>query len=277
MRRVKEISGKYVEGKYPGKEIIENYAVFLKSLLEVTDSSSFLKKVSDEKDELIGQRQKVEPVISFFTSKQVEIFRRLSKQIENFRRNAPFLSANAKSDVNEIEGILASDEPYSLIKLLPPLESRVGASLDNSLSELKPVVQDKLVLAKEDLERELAGHDNFTDEFKRSVIDTFNDVETNIFHSDDCASVKLQSGAIDESQRQAYGLIESCIGEIRDKKSGYGAGGSIEEGVPVKIIETSTFTTKKNIETEEDLDEYLENLRAAMQKILKENNKIKVL
>jgi len=80
-----------------------------------------------------------------------------------------------------------------------------------------------------------------------------------------------------ELQRHAHRLIESGVEEIRDaNKGGYGDG-TIEEWFPVKIIDTSIFKTKKNIETEDDLDEYLENLRAAMQKILKENTKIKVL
>ena len=188
------------------------------------------------------------------------------------------MSEDARSDVHEIEGILASDEPYSLIQLLSPLESRVEASLDKSLSDLKHGVVDRLQSVREDVEIELGEYSGFTDEFKRSVIDIFDDVEKNVSVSDDCAFVKLQLGEMDALQRHAHGLIESCIEEIRDtKKSGYGTSSDIEEWVPVKIIDASIFKTKKNIETEEDLDEYLEILRAAMQKILKENTKIKVL
>ena len=271
----KEISGKYAEEKrYPGEGGIKKYAAFLKKIQGITDPSLFLKTVADERDKLAELHQKVEPVMSFFDGAQVNIFRSLSKKIENFKRNAQFLSEDARLDVSEIEGILASDEPYSLIQLLSPLESRVEASLENSLSKLKPEVQAKLELAKEDIERELAGYDNFPDEFKRSVIDTFNDVETNISGSDDCAFVKLQLGEMEVLQRHAYGLIKSSIEEIRSTNDDYG---SIEKSVPVTIINISIFKTKKNIKTEDDLDEYLENLRAAMRKILKEENQIKVL
>ena len=277
LRDIEQIFVKYSdEIRYPGKAGIENYVALLKRLLNVTDPSSFLESVADERDELVGMRQKVDPVISFFDSKQVEIFRRLSKKIETFRRNAQFLSEDARSDVDEIEGILASNEPYSQIKDLPQLESRIGASLDESLSDLKQDVVDRLQSAREDIEIELGEYSGFTDEFKRSVIDIFDDVEKNISDSDDCAFVKLQLGEMDALQRHAHGLIESSIEEIRDTKSGYGAGGSIEEWVPITIIDTSIFKTKKNIETEEDLNEYLGNLRVAMQAILK-NNKIKVL
>jgi len=278
LQSIEQISVKYSdEIRYPGKEGIENYVSLLKRVLTVTDPSSFLETVADERDELVGMRQKVDPVISFFNSKQAEIFRRLSKKVETFRRNAQFLSEDARSDVDEIESILASNEPYSQIKDLPQLESRIGASLSESLLDLKHAVADRLQSARGDIEIELGDYSGFTDEFKRSIIDIFGDVEKKISESDDCAFVKLQLGEMDELQRHAHRLIESCIEEIRDaEKSGYG-GGIIEDWIPVKIIDTSIFKTKKNIETEEDLDEYLENLRAAMQKILKENTKIKVL
>ena len=279
LRSIEQISVKYSgEIRYPGKEGIENYVSLLKRLLNVTDPSSFLETVADERDELVGMRQNVEPVISFFNSKQLEIFRRLSRKIDAFRRNVQFLSEDARSDVDEIEGILASDEPYSQIKDLPQLESRIEKSLEESLSGLKQGVVDGLQSARWDIEIELGEYSGFTDEFKRSVIDIFDDVEKNISDSDDCTFVKLQLGGMGELQRHAHRLIESCIEGIRaTEKSGYGTIGTIEDWIPVKFIDASIFKTKKDIKTEDDLDEYLENLRAVMQKILKENTKIKVL
>jgi hypothetical protein len=122
LMRVKEISGKYAEGKYPGSGQIEIYAGFLKGILDINDPSSFLLKLSEEKDELVEQRRMVEPVMSFFGGVQVDIFRRLSKRIDNFRRNVQFLSEEARSHLDVIEEILSSDEPYSRIKDLPPGE-----------------------------------------------------------------------------------------------------------------------------------------------------------
>ena len=279
LRSIEPISVKYSgEIRYPGKAGIENYVSLLKRLQHVTDTSSFLETVAEARDKLVGMHQKIEPVISFFNSTQLEIFGRLSKNIETFKRNAQFLSEDARSDVDEIESILASNEPYSQIKDLPQLESRIEKSLKESLSDLKQDVVDRLQSARDDIEIELGEYSGFTDEFKQSVIDLFDDVKEKISESDDCAFVKLQLREMDELQRHAHGLIESCIEEIRDtEKRGYGTIGTADDWVPAKIIDASIFTTKKNIETKEDLDEYLENLRAVMQKILKENTKIKVL
>ncbi len=271
---VKEISGKYAEEKrYPGKEDIEKYAAFLNRVQTVTDPSAFLKTMADEKNELVGLRLKVEPVMAFFDGPQVGIFRRLSKKIENFKRNAQFLNDETRKDVDEIEGILTSAEPYSKIKLLPQLESGIEVSLQNSLSKLKHDVGNKLKSARADIERELGSYKEFKDEFKRSIMDVFNDVERNVASSEDCVFVKLQISRIDELVSSAYEKIEKE--KYTSKETG--DGNDVVTSLAVRVIKgTSFFKTKKRIESEEDLDEYLENLRAEMREILKEN-KIVVL
>lgn len=272
---VKEISGKYAEEKrYPGKEDIEKYAAFLNRVQGVTDPSAFLKTMADEKNELVGMRQKVEPVMAFFDGPQVGIFRRVSKKIENFRRNAQFLDDEARSNVDEIEGILTSAEPYSKIKLLPQLESGIEVSFQNSLSVLKQDVQTRLNTVKGELEKELRNHKVLTEEFKKSVFETFSDIDKNIEGSDDCAFVKLQLEEIVNLQRDAYERIEAKVHKLKEAEGGYKPeAGAILEKI---IQDTSLFKTKKIIENEKDLDEYLSNLRAALKEILKKN-KIRVL
>jgi len=272
---VQTISGKYAEEKrYPGEEDINNYATFLKRVQGVTDPSMFLETVAQERDELEGVREKVEPVMAFFDSAQVGIFRRLLKKVDTFRRNAQFLGVGAQSDVGGIEDILAHDEPYSRIKELPQLESEIEVSLQSALSGLKQEVQSKLESVKGDLERELANHEGVTDEFKQSVMDSFIDVEKNTVAADDCVFVKFLISRIDELNGRAYESIEQDKQKIREA----GVGEGEIKVVPVEILRgSSVFKTQKNLETEEDIDEYIENLRGAMKAIIKEEKKIRVL
>ena len=222
----------------------------------------------------MGLRQKVEPVTSFFKGPQVGIFRNISKKIENFKRNAQFLSYEARKDVVEIEGILISAEPYSKIKSLPQLESGIEASLQNSLSKLKQDAQARLTTVKGELERELGSHKGFTDEFRRSIRDIFKDIEKDANLSVDCSFVKLQISRIDE-------LYSSAIEKIEKQKSisrETGNDGGEIKGVVVEIFKgSSIFQTKKSIDTEEDLDEYIEDLRAAFKDILNKKKKIRVI
>jgi Cu/Ag efflux pump CusA len=230
--------------------------------------------MADEKNELVGLRQKVEPVMSFFKGPQVGIFRNISKKIENFKRNAQFLSDEARSNVDEIEGILISAEPYSKIKLLQPLESVIELSLQNSLSNLKQDVESSLTTVKSELEKELVSHKGFTDEFRKSIRDIFNDIEKNAVQSVDCAFVKLQISRIDE-------LYSSAIEKIEKQKSisrETGKGDGEIKGFVVEIFRGSEiFRTKKSIDNEEDLDEYIKDLRTAFKDVLNKKKKIRVI
>jgi len=176
--------------------------------------------------------------------------------------------------VGEIEGILASDKPYSRIKELPQLESEIDVSLQSALSGLKQEVQSKLESVKRDIEKEFANHEGDKDEFKQSVMNSFDDVEKNTIAADDCVFVKFLISRIDELNGRAYESIEQDKQKIREA----GVGEGEIKAVPVEILRgSSVFKTKKNLETEEDIDEYIENLGAAMKAILKEEKKIRVL
>jgi hypothetical protein len=146
----------------------------------------------------------------------------------------------------------------------------------NRIHVSKTCHQEKIRPATEDLERELAGYSGFSDEFKRSVMQPFNDIERHVTGSDDCIYVKLQIGNIDELSGSAYEKIEYEKHIIRERM-GEDATDRIDV-TPVTLIKgTSLFRTTKDIETKEDLDAYLEKLRAVMQGHLDANNKIKVL
>jgi len=169
--KTEQIEGRYEDEKrFPGREKIKAYASFLKGVLKVTDPSSFLQTVADEKEELIRSREEVEPVISFFESNKVEIFRRVLKKLDNFKRDMQFMDEETKSRVQEIETILGSEEPYSEIKSLPPLENKVETALLETLSELKEEKFNEIATITTELEKEMNGTTSLTSEFMDSVL-----------------------------------------------------------------------------------------------------------
>jgi hypothetical protein len=128
-----------------------------------------------------------------------------------------------------------------------------------------------LKTVKGEIEKELNNNTVLKEDFIKSVLETFNDVEKSIAGSDDCAFVKLQLEGIINLQGGAYKQIEAQVHKIKEKKGEY------KPEVGAKIIQdTSLFRTKKIIENERDLDEYISNLRVTLKEILK-NNKIRVL
>ncbi len=92
MRSIDKIAGKYAEEKrYPGEKDILAYEHLLKNLLSITDPSQFLGMISDDKDTLTELKENVSPVMRFFGSPQVDIFRKAARKIDPFKRNEQFL------------------------------------------------------------------------------------------------------------------------------------------------------------------------------------------
>ncbi|MDI3484826.1 MAG: hypothetical protein PWQ50_46 [Methanolobus sp.] len=270
--RTEQIEAKYEEEqRFPGREEIRAYAAFLKSVLNVTDPSSFLQNVADEKDELIRLREEVEPVTYFFGSTKVEIFRRVLKKVENFRRDLQFMDEGTKSRVQEIAVILESKEPYSDIKSLPPLENEIESALSETLSKLKEETFKDIGTITVELEKELVAHPEFTQVFMDSVLQPFSDIKKRISQAGDCVFVQAQSTTLDSLESQAYDKISKQLQIIKEPEAG-----SDEVVVPVRstrvIKDSSIFRSKDTIKTEEELDKYLKELRASLLKILNDND-----
>ncbi|WP_321419462.1 BREX system P-loop protein BrxC [uncultured Methanomethylovorans sp.] len=275
--KIEQISGKYEEEKrFPGKDEVKAYASFLKQVLNTTDPSAFLQKISDDKEELVKLRYDVEPVISFFGGQQVEIFRRLLKKIDNYTRDRQFMDDETKSKVRDVEAILGSKEPYSEIKSLPPLEASIESALSAALAKLKEDTFREIESITTELQKYMASYAELDQAFRDSVLKPFNQLKENITQAGDCVFVQAQSTTLKSFHGNAYEKIKTQLQTIREKEQDKG-----EESItPVRstrvIRDVSVFKTKDIIRSEEELDNYLKELKASLLKML-ETDDFKVL
>lgn len=263
------------ESRYPGKQPIENYLRFIKDLLGVSDPSAFLAKISDETDEIFRLNKEAELPVKFFEGSQKDIFKRILDKIEGYRRNAQFLNEEAKKSLSKIEGILGSDEPYPEIRMLPQLEASIENSLAESLAELKDEFKNETEGYKSRLNKEFSySMSDYSAEIG-SVGESFDYSAGQVERSNDCSFIKLQIGSLPEKYKYSYQEIES---KIKAEKPDLKDGDEVVSEVPLEIIDNkSIFKTKKNIENEEDLEQYIIELKAKLKKILDEKKKIQVI
>jgi hypothetical protein len=239
--------------------------------LNITDPSAFLQNIAEEKDELDRLRDEVEPVTAFFGGNKVAIFRRVLKKLEVFKRDLQFMDDGLKSKVQEIETILESEEPYSDIRLLPPLENEIENALSEILSELKEDTFKQIETINAELEKEMGLHAVLTQDFMDSVLKPFHDLKTRISQAEDCVYVQAQATTLDALHSEAYSKINKQLQTLREKETD-----KDEAPIPVRstkiVKETSIFKTRDTIKSEEDLDNYLKELRASLLKLLEEND-----
>jgi len=265
------IKSKYVEeSRYPGKEQVDDYYDLLKKLIDLSDPSSFFNRLISEKDLLKDLHKKASPVLSFFNSEQVKIFRKILQKIALYKRDIQFLSDDAKDHIKRIDEIIELDEPYSSIKELPQLEHKIEESLQKSLKDQKNKVSEKLKNAVDEIKKEFAKHEKLSDDFKKSILDSFNSIEDMINDSNECTVIESQLSRIDMLREDAYKQIEKQI------HVGKESDGKYEGKQTVYLNNTQLFKHEKTIETDEDLEEYIEELKSKLKELLKKK-KIRVM
>lgn len=259
------------EPRFPGKDAVEPYKQLLIRFLSKNDPSSLFSELADSEEELTAAKKNVEPVLSFFTSKQVEIFRRVVKKIDRFNRSSQYLTDDNKKSIVKIIDILATEEPYTLIKELPQLEGNVEKAITKELESLKAKVIEKLERALADITSEMKKHNDLSDTFIDELKRPFEEIRNTTGQASELSLIESQLNRINEILKSQFNKISDELKRIADEK------GVVLKEKPTTLFSVpDQFKYSKVIETEDDLDEYIKQLRERLKKLL-ENKKIKVL
>ncbi len=287
---LQKIEGRYEEEKsFPGRTLIEAYRKFLKELTENSDPSAFFRAISSLKIEFEELHADAEPVKNFFKGSQVDIFRRLARKYKAYCRNIQFLGEETKKAIEEVNAILSLEKPYSQIHQLPMLEKKIEASIQEALFAQKKEVRESLDMVTKELQKDLSD-EKFSDDFRETVLGLFNVVERTIKDAEDCALVQSQLPMINSLRVEAYRQIDKESQVIREKppevpygggtdNPGQTGGGRVPPEVPqvpqriTRVIDKlSFFKSEKMLESEEDIEEYIIQLKGKLVAIVREEN-----
>jgi hypothetical protein len=264
-------AGRYQEVEaYPGREEIRAYSDFLKEINQINDPSDFLQEVADKKDELVRLNEEARPTISFFESQMVDIFSKMYKRADNYERNLQFLDADMQSNVRTVKEILKMDKPYGRIKELPQLGSKIDDALQHSLDALKEEAYEKLEEHKREVAGEIDSYGILEGDLKDRILQRFDNLRDRIAACEECVYAKNLNDSIDDLYRDVSEEIDRQVQIIREK-SVDDDGEEQPRVKPTKVVKASEFTSQKKIETEEDLEEYLDDIRQQLKKLLEEN------
>ena len=262
------------EERLPGKTVIAAYDDLLTSLLKHQEPAAMFNSLAASKDELDERHGEAEQARSFFHSQQIAIYRRVLVKIERFERNAQFLDDEQKRNIKRIGAILKTKEPYSLIKELPPLETKTGNAVTIALERLKGEVRGIIKSTKDEIGTELGKYGQLSAEFKKAQLERFSEIENITDGASDCALVESQFRRLRELQANIYEGITEEIERVRQKQFG-------DDITPIptppvrgtRLMNVGpNFSYPKAIKNETDLDNYIRDLRARLKKILEEND-----
>jgi len=275
------------EPSYPGNNVVKDGKSELMNLLEIKYSVEFFKTVDDKLDKILGFAEDYEPVKAFFGGEQIEIWNRSLRLLKIYDDSKTFIvNKEIETVVAEIKGIMKKPYPYSEIRKIPELLERYTEHYNRMLDEMEQPVLAAIKEAHSRVVEELEGKE-CKDIFSKKVYERFNEISEKAKSCNNVATlqnIKVEADALkvrllNEISTEETRIIESKLPKPTPES---GADKVAENHVPfinkpkmktqktVSIKSINSETTWR-IETEADVDRYVETLKAKLKQSIKEN------
>ena len=275
-----------INPKYPCKRLMEEARKRLAEILDINEPTEFFKTVDKKRDDLLDDAEDTAPVFDFFKGDQKKIFEEAVKNLAYFGNSKTYVSdQELLKVVEEIETIVKDSKPFSKIQRLPELNKRFEelhmGLLEKEAAIMDPLVHDDFLKVKEVLDTK-----PFAEVLRPRINQRFDEIWEKLRTSSDIAAIKnikLESDTlkikcldeIDEYERAHQPAPKPPVAPIVPGKE------PIEPTpVPTKVktkrrknvsISNVAGARTYSIETEQDIDKFLAEMKQKLMNELEED------
>ena len=283
LEQLQDIKGQYTNSLYPDKGVIEAGISVFKDFRDEPDANTLFDKLIAQENTLKTWKSDFKLVKSFFGS-QKTIFDQALNAYNTIQNNQIYLKLiecqrmdELTEKVNKISEIVNSAKPYSQIKELPPLTSDVNNIFKELFNNYKSGVEETIGDISNNIAEEAtkAGLDSEQYTY-RFAINVTNMLET----SDDFSKL----GALKNMAGRYHNDILKLINEDAIKKQQAETPDTPAEQEEAKkpvvkeldFVNPANISSKQILETEEDVDSYVDKLREELKSKIRDNKRIKL-
>ena len=282
IEKLRDILGNYNNIKsyqYPGKQVIEDALKLFNSISNIRDTSEIFEEISNRKEEIAEITPKIDTISEFFKGSQKEQFDKVRDTITTYENNKNYVdnTKELQDVVNKILDILKDAEPYTKIHELPTLRSE----LINILTDMYEVKSAPIIeIANKTIEyiqNELESANIKADDFGESYIKDCKEAVDTLEHSNELKDIYAQDTRLRQVKDSFIIALEKKKNEINNPKTEDSSEEPIIEVKPRKFIRTDMLMNRSyEINSKEDIDKYIEELRNKLIKELEENNNLTI-
>ena len=274
------------EPSYPGKNIIKEGKSLLLNLLDIQYSSEFFKAVDEKQDVLLDFAEDYEPIKAFFKGDQIDIWNRSLKLIKIYDDSKTFIvNAEIESVVEEVKSIMKKSAPFGEIRKIPELLDRYTDLYSSMLTEMEKPIFAAIKEARQRVIEDLDSKE-CKESFSKKVAERFdelykkaescNNVATlqNIKVEADALKVRLLNEIGEEearliAARKPITPVVPPTGGVNDPPGTY----DLPKVKKQKTVSIKTINTEATwrIETEADVDRYVDALKAKLKQRIQDD------
>lgn len=282
IEKLRDVLGNYNNIKvyqYPGKQVIEDALKLFNSIANIRDTSELFEEVSNKKDEITEITPKIDTIYEFFEGSQKEQFDKVRETIITYENNKDYVdnTQELKDVVGKITDILKAEEPYSSIHELPTLRSELISILVDMYEKKSAPIIEMANKTIEYIENELNNAGINLDDFGKSYIDNCKGIIDSLQHSNELKDIYAQETRLGQMKDSFIIALEKKKYEMSKPKDD-----NTKSDEPViiktrKIVRTDMLMNRSyEINSKEDIDKYIEELRNKLMKELEENNNLTI-
>ena len=269
---------------YPGKKLVNEGKKLMISVLDMKYSGEFFRSIFKDQDEYLNFADDYEPLKSFFGGDQKNIFDKSLNLMSIYDDSKTFIvNKDIENVVKDIKTILKMAAPYGNIYKLPDLNNKFTTLYMSLLENMAKPIYDAIDDARKRVFDELTGKkckDKLVDKYNtlfselRGKADTCNNVAIlqNIKVEADALKVRLLNEIAEEEEKLTPQVPPEddpdgdipVVPPIISKK---------KKTVSIKSISAATTW---QIESIDDVDEYLRDLRKKLIGTLEDNTIINI-
>ena len=262
-----------ISDKYPGKKILDSAKEIFVEVDNKKNISKFFNYVSDMEDDFLDLVDVLPPTLSFFQGSQKNIFEESCEVYEIYEENVNFINDSSLSEIaSKIKKIISMPSPYSNIRYLPELNSEFNTKFNEILKQKREII---LIDIQNDLDEilNMLNNDDLKNIFESNVNFKFSNLKNKL---NSIKNIAIIQGITMESKN----LHDNFIKEIEDyiesqnpNPNPVGNGGDESEIKEISInIKRITSKSRIKLESEEQLDDFINQIKSELQKELKNND-----
>lgn len=257
---------------FPGKKTVSTGKGLLRAVVQIQSPSEFFKKVYAERDAFLDFAEDFEPVKAFFSGEQKNIFENSLKLMKIYDESKTFIvSEKVEEYVTDVKLILQKDVPYSDIPKLPDLLDRFKEAYMSVLAQMEGPILESISDAKT---RVFGVLDTkaFKEEFKERYLKLFKEIHDK---ATTCNNVATLQNIKVEADALKVRLLNEMAKKDQETPPGPGPITPIKKRKSISIKNVS-LTSSWQIESVQDLDKYMSDLRAQIMKELDQDTIINI-
>lgn len=251
-------------GAFPGKKEIDEALSLIYKIITIRDTYELLAVFIKKKEDLLDTSEDIHTLGDFYTN-QKPTWEKLNKSLTEFKTDEAALKKNSETEsaLNRLASIASAPLPYSMLKDVETLIFKITAIKEQMLSQKREVtlqkMETKLLMVMKELERVKADND-----FRNKVLIPLQTIKKRIGEERSIQSLSFHLEESVQAIEEAMETIENSV-KIDD---------SVQPQKKMKSIRFSSLAIKSYMESPQDVEIFLEDLRAELLKELSDNASI---